>query len=388
MFIKTRTSNAYLFETIDNTLTKYRRMEAIDALLKQEYFDQAFLQSWSQKMIDEATKAYVNGLGDPYTAYLDAEEFSWLQKELEWEGHIEGIGAVVGKKDSYLQVEEVIKGSPAFKAWIIPLDRILLIGTGETRDLSTSEAVQKIRGPKGSTIELFIERPSATGKSEFLEKIVTRDIIDIPSVKGTLVNYSGTTLWLLEISIFGDQTNKLMNRAISEFLEAKVKGIILDLRGNGGGLLESAVELAGHFLTPGTLVVQTKYHNHEDTNYFSQGFGELQHTPLVILLDELSASASEILALALKDHLWAPIVGMQSFGKGSIQTLEEFQDKSSLKYTIGKRYSPQGASIDQEGITPDIKVELNLTGYFEQQIDNQLEVAKAKILEEIEKKSY
>lgn len=292
---------------------KYFRMEEISQVLSREYYDQELFLSGQQAMIENATKAFVDGLGDPFTSYLDAEQFSGLQSDLEGEGKIEGIGAVVGKKDYYVQIEEVVKDSPAFKAGLLPLDRIVLIGTGETKDLSTSEAVQKIRGPKGSSVQLFIERIEKSGEKSYLEKEVVRDIIDVPSVRSKILTHSGVKLGYLEVSIFGDQTNKLFTRAISELLGEKVEGFILDLRGNGGGLLDSAVELAGHFIPEGKLVTKTKYATFNALDYFSKGFGELEKKPLVILIDGLSASASEILALALKEQLQAPLVGLQSF---------------------------------------------------------------------------
>ncbi|WP_425294437.1 S41 family peptidase, partial [Mesomycoplasma ovipneumoniae] len=182
--------------------------EQISQLLSREYYDKDSLLSGQQAMIESATKAFVEGLGDPFTSYLDAEQFSGLQSELEGDGQIEGIGAVVSKKDYYVPVEELVKDSPAFKAGLMPLDRIILIWTGETKELTTSEAVSQIRGPKGSTVELFIERLDKDGQKSYLEKQVVRDIIDVPSVRSKILTQSGIQLWYLEVSVFGDQTNK------------------------------------------------------------------------------------------------------------------------------------------------------------------------------------
>lgn len=362
---------------------KYTPIEKIDQLLQREYFDKEVLQSGQQEMIKEAIKAYINGIWDPYTVYLDAETYSGLQQELEWEGHIEGIGAVVSKKDYYIQVEEVLKGSPAFEVGIKPLDRIILIWTGETKELTTNEAVSKIRGEKGTKINLFIERPNNSGSNEYLEKEVVRDVINIPSVRGNILNYSGHKLWHLEVSIFWDQTNKLMNQAIKEFLDNKVEGIILDLRGNWGWLLESAVEIAGHFIPKWKDIVISKYRNYQDTTYKSEGFWELKNYPLVILINGLSASASEILTLALKEQIGSTIIWTKSFWKWSIQTLQELDNKDSLKYTVGKRFGPKGTSIDKKGITPDIEEELNITGYLNNKTDNQLKKAEEILIKKI-----
>lgn len=359
---------------------KYFRMEQISQLLSGEYYDKAEFISGQKMMIENATKAFVDGLGDPFTSYLDAEEFSGLQTELEWEGQIEGIGAVVWKKDYYVQIEEVVKDSPAFKAGLIPLDRIVMIGTGETKDLTTSEAVQKIRGPKGTKVQLFIERVDKSGEKSYLEKEVSRDIINVPSVTSKVLTQSGVSLWYIEVSVFGDKTNTLFSRAVSELIEHKVKGIILDLRGNGGGLLEAAIDLAGHFLPKWELVAKTKYATFQPRDYHSKGFWELEKLPLVVLVDGLSASSSEILALALKEQLNATIVGVQSFWKGSIQTLYDFDDNTSLKYTIGKWFWPKGTTIDKKGIKPDVEVKFDFTGYVDSGLDNQLEKAKELLL--------
>ena len=373
------------FSYLYNILEKYNPIEKVDQILQREYFDKQLLQSGQQEMIKEAMKAYINGIGDPYTVYLDAESYSGLQQELEWEGHIEGIWAVVSKKDYYIQVEEVLKGSPAFEAWILPLARIILIWTGETKGLTTSEAVSKIRWEKGTKINLFIERTTNSGSNEYLEKEVTRDVINIPSVREKVINYSWHKLWHLEVSIFWDQTNKLMNQAVKEFLNQKVEGIILDLRGNWWGLLESAVELAWHFIPKGEDIVISKYRNYKDTTYKSEGFAELKDYPLVILVNGLSASASEILTLALKEQLWSTIVWTKSFGKGSIQTLQELDNQDSLKYTVGKRFGPKGTSIDKEGIKPDYEIELNMTGYLMNRVDNQLQKAQDILVQKIKK---
>lgn len=367
----------------DEKSIKYQKIEEIDRILNQEYYDQEQLLSGREKMMSEAVKGYVNGLWDPYTSFLDSEEFSGLQQELEGEWHIEGIGAVVGKKEYYIQIEELVKWSPAFQAWLQPLDRILMIGSWETKDLTTSEAVAKIRGPKWSSVMLFIERPVENWSYTYFHQEVVRDVIDIPSVKGEILNQSWVKLWYLEISIFGDQTNKLVNRAITDLINEKVQGLILDLRGNGGGILQSAVDIAGHFLDPQTPVVNTKYRNYEDALYESKGYWELKNYPLVILINGLSASASEILALSLKENLNATIVGTKSFGKGSIQTLQELKDKTSIKYTVGKWFWPKGTSIDKEGIIPDRDIPFDMTGYLNNKVDNQLEKAKEELLEKI-----
>lgn len=379
------TTSEYINDFFSTLEKKYFRMEEISRLLSKEYYDQSLLTGSEDQMIENATKAFVDGLWDPYTSYLDEEQYSWLQTELEWDDSIEWIGAVVWKKDYYIQVEEVVKNSPAYKAWIQPLDRIVMIGTWETKDLSTTEAVSQIRGPKWTVVDLFIERVDKTGQKEYLDILVTRDIIDVPSVRTKILEYDGNKLGYIEVSVFWDQTNKLFTNAISEIVQEKVEGVIIDLRGNGGWLLTSAVQLAWHFISKGETVVKTKYSVFEDIDYPSTGFWELEKMPTVVLVDGLTASSSEILTLALKELQWATVVWTQTFWKWSIQTLYDFKDGTSLKYTIGKRYSPSWKTIDNEWILPDVEEKVDFTGYIENGFDSQLEKAQAVLVEKIRK---
>ena len=373
---KLSTTSEYINNFFQTLEKRYFRMEEISNLLLKEYYDKDLLTGNEQLMIEKATKAFVDGLGDPYTSYLDEEQYSWLQTELEGDDSIEWIGAVVWKKDYYVQVEEVVKGSPAYNAWILPLDRIVMIGTWETKDLTTTEAVQQIRGPKGTDVSLFIERVDKEWQKEYLEVIVTRDVIDVPSVRSKILDFSWTKIGYLEVTVFGDQTNRLFTRAISDIVEQKAQWVIVDLRGNGGGLLTSAVQLAGHFVPKWEIVVKTKYSVFDDIEYRSTGFWELEKIPTVILVDALTASSSEILALALKEKINATIVGTQTFWKGSIQTLYDFKDGTSLKYTIGKWFSPSWVTIDHEGIVPDVEEIIDITGYIENGFDSQLQKAQ------------
>jgi len=380
---RTSATTKYLWEFFSWLERKYIRMEQVSRVLEKNFYDKELL-SWAQdEMIKQAIESYVDWLWDPFTTYLNEENYSELKTDLEWTASIEWIGAVVSKKDYYIQVEEVLKNTPAYISWLQPLDRIVLIWTWETKDMTTVEAVSQMRGPKWTSVFLFIERVDKNWEKQYLEKEVKRDVINVPSVTQKVFEENGVKIWYIEVSMFWDQTNRFFTRAITELLEEWAKWLIIDLRGNGGWLLTSAVELAGHFIPKDEIVVKTKYSVYEDIDYKSKWFWELEKMPIVILVDWLSASSSEILAIALKERNNATIVWRQSFWKWSIQTLYNFDDKTSLKYTVWKRFSPSWKTIDWEGITPDVDVPFDLELYKNERRDNQLEKAKEVLIDKI-----
>lgn len=371
------TSIKHVLHTEDLWLSDktYERFDTIYTLLHTSYYDTDKLNTG--KMLNNALKAYVDGIDDPYTVYMDSDQNSWFQEELKWESEFEGIGAVISKKDYYIQVDEIIKWSPAFNAGLKILDRIVMIETGTTKNMDINEAVSHIRGPKGTKVKLTIERISKNGDKELIEKEITRDKLTIPSVNGKVLTWTnGQKLGYINISIIGEETENLLKTTISDLKKENIKGIILDLRGNGGGLLPVAVEIASHFIPKGKLVVSTKYTTFEDEKLVSAGYGDLEGLPVVVLVDGLTASAGEIIALALQQNIWAQLVWTQTFGKGSIQTMVDFDDGASLKYTVGKRYAPNNVNIDTTGATPDVLIEFDADAYLAKATDNQLEKAK------------
>lgn len=353
----------------------YERFDAVYDILQTAYYDVDKINTG--KMLDNAIKAYVDAIEDPYTVYMDSEQNSWFQEELKGESAFEGIGAVISKKDYYIQIDEIIKGSPAFKAGLMILDRIVMINTGSTKSLDVNQAVSQIRWPKWSAVKITIERVHKDGEKEIIEKEIIRDKLVIPSVSSKIITWSkGQNIGYINISIIGEETENLLKKSISDLKEQWFKGIILDLRGNGWGLLPVAVEVASHFIPKGKLVVGAKYTTFEDEKMVSLGYNDFSGVPVVVLIDWLTASAGEIIALALQQEIWAQLVGTQSFGKWSIQTMEEFDDGASLKFTVGKRYAPNGSNIDTTGIAPDVVIEFDADAYLENTTDNQLEKAK------------
>lgn len=329
-------------------------------------------------MLEKALKSFVDAIDDPYTVYLDSHQNSWFQEELKWQTDFQWIGAVVTKKEDYVLIEEIVKWSPAYQANLMPLDRILMIYTWSVKNLSIDEAVARIRWPKWSQVLLVIERILKNGKKEIFEKTVTRDVITVPSLTTELLTgKNNKQLAHITISIIGEETEHLMQAAIASIKKVPLAGIIIDLRGNGWWLLKIANEIVSHFLPEGTPVVQAKYTTFPDETYISKWYYEFTWIPLVVLVDGMTASAGEIIALALQEKAGATIIGTQTFGKGSIQTMDEFPDGSSLKYTIGKRFAPSGKTIDKEWVSPDILIPFDTDLYAKQRKDNQLEKAKS-----------
>jgi carboxyl-terminal processing protease len=363
------------------TLTKdrYGQLEQILKILESHYYYQEKIDE--SKMLQAAIRAMVDAIEDPYTVYLDNKEYEWLQQDLKWMADVEGIGAVVTKKDYYILIEEVLKESPAMKAGIRPLDRILAVDWESTKDETVNEAVMRIRWPKWSTVTITIERIDGTNDSrEIIDIEVTRDTISIPSVSSEVVNINNKNIAIITISMIGEETEKLLRREITWLEKENIQGIILDLRSNGWWILPVAVEVASHFIEKWKIITKTKYQIYPEEIFVSLWYNDLSDKEIVVLIDGLTASAWEIIALALREQIGATIIGTQSFGKWSIQTLHELSNKDSLKYTIGRWYGPSWSTIDKEGIMPDIVIEFNPELYIEERIDNQLEEAK-KILQ-------
>lgn len=361
---------------------KYERFEAIDAILQSAYYDTQKINTG--KMLNNALKAYVDALDDPYTIYMDNEQNSWFQQELKWSSDFEWIGAVISKKDYYIQIDEVIKWSPAFNAGLMMLDRIVLIGTWSTKSLDVNEAVKRIRGPKWTSVKITLERIAKDWSKKLIEKTIVRDKLIIPSVNGKIMTGANSkTIGYINISIIGEETETLLKKTLKEFSTKHIDGIILDLRGNWWGLLPISVEIASHFIPKGKLVVSTKYTTFEDEKLVSKWYPWYQNIPMVVLVDGLTASAWEIIALALREQRGAQLVGTQTFGKWSIQTMDEFTDGASLKYTVGKWYTPNWENITTTWASPDVIVEFNAENYIAKSIDNQLEKAKEVVLKMI-----
>ena len=356
-----------------NNQNMYSRFDEINSILQKQYYSVSGIDT--QKMIINAVKAYVDTIDDPYTVYMDAEENDWFMEDLEWESHFEWIWAVVSKKDYYVLIEQVLKWSPALEAWILPLDRIIKIEDQYVQDETLDESVSRIRWAKWSTVNITIERIDGE-ESKYLNFEVVRDSIDVPSLTMDVVESNWKKLWYSEISLVWEETENLLKKELSELSTKDLDWIIVDLRWNWGWLMDVAVQIASHFIPKWRLVVQTKYRYFWDETYYSKWYWDFEWKKIVVLIDWLTASAWEIIALSLQEQANATILWTQSFGKWSIQTLYEFDDGDSIKYTIWKRYPSSSMSVDKIWITPDIVVEFDTTWYINDNIDNQLEEAK------------
>ena len=378
--------NAVLNTLLEKHESKYTKFWAIDEILENEYYDEELLKNSASDMVEWALVWYVGAINDPHTVYLREEANTELTNELQNEAGFAGIWAVIEKQENYVVISEVLKNSPAARAGLLPLDRIYMVEDQTLEDLTAQEVVQLIRGEKGTEVNLFIEREWKNGEENTRFWIpIVRDDVSIPSVTSELIEKDGKNLLYLEVSIISNKTTALLLEEVRDALETagKIDGIILDLRGNSWWYLEEAVKLLGHFFPRDTLLVKSKYKAYEDIDHVSKWRWELWNYPIVILVDQLTASAGEIIALKFQEE-WKTIIWMQTFGKWSIQAVEDFRDGSSLKYTVWKWYSPNDVNIDKEWITPDIEVERDYEKYKEDWTDNQLEAAKEELLKLIE----
>jgi carboxyl-terminal processing protease len=303
----------------------------------------------TKKLIDGAIKGMMQSL-DPHSSYMTKEENDDLR--IETQGSFMGVGMQITVRDNVLTVIAPIEDTPAFKAGIKAGDKIIMINDKTTLDMTSSEAVKLIRGPKGSSVKLTISRK---GVDKPLVFNIVRDVIPLQSVRGYRLGYD---IGYVRITNFqGNTTDELLSTLDKLEKEGPVKGIILDLRDNPGGLLTQAVGVSDVFLESG-IIVSTRGRIKEQDMVESATKSDSDRTyPMVVVVNGGSASASEIVAGALKDNKRALILGTRTFGKGSVQTILPLSDGSGLRLTTARYYTPSGRSIQVSGIEPDIEME-------------------------------
>ena len=318
------------------------------AELEKKYVDKKKLNA--KKMFYGAVKGMVAAIEDPYTFFLTPDENKQSKDDLS--GKFEGIGAQLGLKEERVVVIAPLKQSPAEAAGVRAGDFINKVDGAQTTGWTLFQAVSKIRGPKGTKVKLTLERE---GKE--LEVTIIRDEIVVASVE---LSYE-KNLAILKLNQFGENTNEEWDKAVSEiknkWLKKEVKGMVLDLRDNPGGYLESSVYLASEFLPRGKVVVRQESTVNPSRDYLVERDGQLLDIPLSVLINKGSASASEILAGSLRDHKRARLVGEKSFGKGSVQEALDLREGAGLHLTVAKWILPAGDWINSKGIEPEIKVE-------------------------------
>jgi carboxyl-terminal processing protease len=320
-----------------------------------------------KKLITEAINGMLSGL-DPHSAYLDAEAFKEMQ--VGTQGEFGGLGIEVGMEDGFVKVVSPIEDTPAFKAGLKSGDLIIKLDDTPVKGMTLNDAVKRMRGKPGTDITLTVIRK---GEAKPIVVTLTRAVIKIKSVKYKLVEPG---YGYVRITQFQEHTGESLASALKDLEkgnQGELKGLVLDLRNDPGGLLNTAVGVAGTFLKPGELVVYTEgrtedakmrltstrehYLRHGDVDYLKGLPAWTRSVPMVVLVNGGSASASEIVAGALQDHKRALVVGTQSFGKGSVQTILPLANGTAIKLTTARYYTPNGRSIQAKGITPDIVVE-------------------------------
>jgi carboxyl-terminal processing protease len=310
-----------------------------------EYVDSEHLDT--QELLYGAIEGLYESTGDPYTVFFPPDDTEAFQKSLE--GKFSGIGAEIGIRKDRVTVIAPLPNTPAWRAGLLPKDIIVSIDGDSTEGFELHDAVDRIRGERGTQVILGISREDENG---LLDITITRDNIEIPAVRVTELD---NNLAHLEVFTFNQNVDKQFDKSVQEIIDKGYAGIILDLRSNPGGLLDSAVNISSYFLKDGDIVVIQRNAKTDDIVFKASRNAKLRDIPIVILVNGGSASASEILAGALRDNNGITIVGEQTFGKGSVQQVIQLSGDTSAKITTSKWLTPNGTSINDEGIVPDVE---------------------------------
>lgn len=322
-----------------------------------------------------ATQGLASSFNDPYTVFFPPEENKLFNDSIR--GSFSGIGAEVGIKDNFLTIVSPLKDSPAWKSGLKAGDIIMKIGDVDSSGMSIDRAINLIRGERGTTIELTIFREGDKNTRVFS---IVRDIVEIPTIDTEL---RPDNIFVIKFYSFSENSARLFNEALTSFVNSSSNKLILDLRGNPGGYLDSALLIASQFIEEGKVVAIEDFGDMKEQQIY-RSFGPRiinQEISLAVLVDRGSASASEILAGALKEHNKGTIIGERTFGKGSVQEVVKVTEDTSLKVTVAKWLTPDGTSISENGLEPDIKVSIT-----EQDIIKGDDPQLAKAVEVINKK--
>lgn len=335
----------------DKALERVRIMMQVLQLIRQNYVDTE--ATAPSRLIDHALEGMVGAL-DPFSSYLEPEEYDDMLESTE--GEFGGLGVVVTMRDGYLTVVSPMEGSPGAEAGLRAGDRIVEIDGNSTQDMGLGESVHLLKGAPGTDVTITILRPK-TGDSR--EMTITRELIEVPSVKN--VQVIEDDIGYLRITQFSEPTADDLRRELEALLEKDIGGLVVDVRNNPGGLLQSAVDVCSLFLPKGKLVVSTegRVPSQKQRYVTSNGSQLPKDLPVAILVNGGSASAAEILAGSLKDWGRAVLVGEKTFGKGSVQNIIQLPDNSALRLTTAKYYTPSRTVIHEHGIEPNIVVSMS-----------------------------
>ncbi len=306
-----------------------------------------------KKVLYGAISGAVAAAGDEYTQFFDPETLAQFKTELQ--GTFSGIGAEIGKRDGHIVIISPLDDSPAQRAGLLPQDIIVRVDDKPTDNLSSDQVVDLIRGESGTQVKLTLFREGRNGTFDIT---IVRAKIEIKSVKVSYKQVGDKQLAVLKISRFGDDTQRLFNTAVSEIKSKNVSGIVVDLRNNPGGYLDTSVEVASDWLEKDKLIVKEAHSEKDIINYNSTGINRLGGIKTVVLINGGSASAAEILSGALKDNGKAILIGEKSFGKGSVQELVPLAQNTAVKVTVAKWITPGGKNLHKDGLIPDIEVKL------------------------------
>lgn len=304
----------------------------------------------SKELMYGSISGLLSSLDDPYTTFMSPAENKRFKEDIQ--GEFSGIGVELTVKNNMPTVVAPISGSPAEKAGIKANDLIVEVDGVKTSEIGFNEIIDKIRGNAGTTVKLKVLSQNSEDAKEIS---IERQNIVVKSVEWSIRNNSDKKIMVVQIKQFGDDTEKLFEEMSKEAVNSKVDGVILDLRNNPGGYLETAIDLASYFIKDGVVVTE-KGKDSKAKEYKAKGQAKLANIPTAVLINNGSASASEILAGALRDRLKSVLIGEKSFGKGSVQELIDLSDGSAVKITVAKWYTPNGNQINGEGISPDIAI--------------------------------
>jgi carboxyl-terminal processing protease len=334
-------------------------------IIHDQYVDQPVDDT---KLMEGAINGMMESLGDLHSTYMNPQTYKDATSQLA--GSYAGIGAYVDTTGKLLTVTKPLPGSPAEKVGLLPGDQVIAVDGVDVTSLDPESVRQKVLGPEGSTVKLTIQRPDQT---EPFDVQITRAQIIIPSVTSKMLDGS---IAYIQLSTFGDTTAKDLHDQLGTLLDQNPKGLILDLRDNGGGYLETSISVASEFISSGVIVTERSGDGTLDThNAISGGLATKKSLPMIVLVNEYSASASEIVAGALQDTGRAQLLGVKTYGKGSVQNWEPLSnDQGAVRITIAKWLTPNGRTIDKLGLTPDITVAMTAED-VKAKLDPQLDAA-------------